>query len=544
MKKFLLRQGLTIFTFLFIFYCRVNGTTYPINVTFSGSQEVPSNNSTATGTFIGTYNDATDSLIYTVTFSGLSSNSSAAHFHASPPGISGPILINITGVPFPLGVTSGTFKDTIVLTATQEDSLKKGLLYFNIHTTNFQGGEIRAQIFLQDATFVIPDIICPRDTTVSATAGTCAASVAFGADTNTAVPTATLFYRVGNTLITSPNSFSVGTTTVTAIALNGAGFDTCSFKVVVRDTTPPVITCPADTTRPNDPGKCGAIVNFRPATATDLCSKTVTITYSQNPGTFFPVGTTTVTATATDSSGNKASCSFHVTVNDVEPPVIHDLTLDPRIIWAPNHKMKNVSVDYTTTDNCPGPITCQLTVTSDEPVNGTGDGNSSPDWVLVNDHLVKVRAERSGTGDGRVYSIIVACTDAHGNTGKDTATVLVPHNRGLLVRGIPPGWTNGHGNPHGTNTAVIMDEESPERTTLVSVYPNPSVGYFNIEIETGNFKDKISVRIFDVSGRVLEVKNELSGNQTIRMGDNLKAGFYIAEIRQGNQTKQVKLVKQ
>jgi len=81
------------------------------------------------------------------------------------------------------------------------------------------------------------------------------------------------------------------------------------------------LTCPADITVDNDPGQCGAIVNFA-ATATDNCPSTVTITYSQDPGTQFPVGTTVVTAIATDGAGQTASCTFNVTVNDAEDPTI------------------------------------------------------------------------------------------------------------------------------------------------------------------------------------------------------------------------------
>ena len=146
-------------------------------------QETPANASAGTGTFVGTYNDATDSLIYTINFSGLSANVTAAHFHAAPPGIAAGVLIGPGG--FPTGVMSGSFTDTLVLTASQEDSLKRGLFYFNIHTTAFPGGEIRAQIFLQDASFILPDIICPADTSVNTDAGLCSASVAFGADANT-----------------------------------------------------------------------------------------------------------------------------------------------------------------------------------------------------------------------------------------------------------------------------------------------------------------------------------------------------------------------
>ena len=555
MKKFFLTPKLAIVSFFTIICLSTNATTYPINVSFSGKQETPANGSTATGTFVGTYNDATDSLIYTVTFSGLSSNVMAAHFHGYvPPGILGPIIFAPTGIPFPTGVTSGNFTDTLVLTSGQEDSLKLGLIYFNIHTTTFTGGEIRAKIFLQNASFVIPDVICPKDTIVNNALGTCSASVAFGADTNTAVPTAVLFYRIGNTAITSPFVFPVGTTTVIATALNAAGFDTCTFQVIVKDVQPPVVTCPTNITRPNDPGLCGAVVAYPAATASDNCTS-VTITYSKASGSFFDVGTTAVVVTATDGSNNKATCSFTVTVNDVEPPVIHDLVVTPPILWPPNHHMKNVDVNYTSTDNCPGPITCHITVISDEPENGTGDGDTAPDWELIDDHHIKLRAERAGNGDGRVYTLTITCTDQHGNSSSGIKTVLVPKNMSKkdIRQLVFLYWTQGHGHGNGHRTeagtasdknAVTMNEEVPEMSTLVRVYPNPSTNYFTLNIQTGNDKEKISVRLIDVAGRVMETRNDLSGSQVIRIGNNLKAGLYIAEIRQGNSTRQIKILKQ
>jgi len=549
MKRSFPTAKLAIISFFVIIHLSVNATVFPINVTFSGSQETPANASAGTGTFVGTYNDATDSLIYTITFSGLSANVIAAHFHAAPPGIAAGVLIGRAG--FPTGVISGSFTDTLVLTASQEDSLKRGLFYFNIHTTALTAGEIRAQIFLQNPSFVLPDILCPNDTTVDNAPGACSANVAFAADTNTAVPTAALFYRIGNTAITSPRVFPVGTTTVIAIALNGAGYDSCSFKVIVRDVQPPVITCPANIVKPNDPGLCGAVVNYT-VTAIDNCTA-VTVSSRPASGSFFAVGTTTVRATATDGSGNTATCSFTVTVNDVEPPVIHDLLVTPPILWPPNHHMKNVDVNYTSTDNCPGPITCHITVISDEPENGTGDGDTAPDWELTDDHHIKLRAERAGNGDGRVYTVTVTCTDQYGNSSSGNKKVLVPKNMSrrdirLLVFQY---WTQGHG--HGNRTGAesasdknvaIMNEEDPETSTLVRIYPNPSTSYFNLNIETGNDKEKISVRLIDVAGRVMETRNNLSGSQVIRIGDNLKAGLYIVEIRQGISTRQIKLLKQ
>ena len=555
MKRSFLSPRLAIILLFSIFQFSATATQYPINVTFSGSQETPANVSTATGTFVGTYNDVTDSLIYTITFSGLGSNVTAAHFHGFvPPGIAGPVIFFPVNPSFPTGVISGTFVDSVKLTQGQEDSLKMGLIYFNIHTTNFPGGEIRAQLFLQDASFVLPDISCPADIAANTDPGICTANVTFAATTTVAgTPASAIYYRIDNTAITSPRVFPLGTTSVIATALNGAGYDSCSFKVTVRDVQPPVITCPANITRPNAPGQCGTTVTYA-ATATDNCTSTVTVTVQPASGSFFPVGTTTVTARATDGSGNTATCSFTVTVNDVEPPVIHDLAVTPPVLWPPNHKMKVVTADYTSTDNCPGPITCQITVTSNEPEDGTGDGDAAPDWEILNDHHLKLRAERAGNGNGRIYTVKISCTDQYGNTGTGTRTVLVPKSMSskdirLLVF---QNWSQGNGHGHhrleaesaqGANV-VIMNEEYPERITLVRAYPNPSTSYFTFNIETGNYKDKISVRLIDVAGRVMETRNNLSGSQVLKIGNNLKAGLYVAEIRQGNSTRQIKLLKQ
>ena len=215
--------------------------------------------------------------------------------------------------------------------------------------------------------------------------------------------------------------------------------------------------------------------------------------------------------------------------------------------------MKNVTVDYTTTDNCPGPISCTVTVTSDEPVSGTGNGDQAPDWDIMNDHHIKLRAERDGNGDGRVYTIKVTCTDQHGNSASGTKVVIVPHDMRskdikLLVFQY---WSQGNGHGHGHRTedgtsahAVLINEEDPEMSTLVRAYPNPSTDQFTLNIQTLNTKDKIAVRILDIAGRVVEVRKNISGSQIVKIGNNLKAGLYIAEIRQGNVSEQIKLLKQ
>ena len=85
-------------------------------------------------------------------------------------------------------------------------------------------------------------------------------------------------------------------------------------------------------------------------------------------------------------------------------------------------------MEYTIIDNC-GPVTVALSVSSNEPVNGTGDGNTAPDWQIVNEHLVRLRAERAGNGTGRVYTITITATDSAGESSSADVAVSVPHDR-------------------------------------------------------------------------------------------------------------------
>ena len=115
------------------------------NITIAGSQESPSNSSTGVGNLTGSYNDATNTLSFNVVFTGLTSPTTAAHFHApAAPGTNAPVVVTFVG--FPTSVTTGSYSNSYVLTATQETQLYSGLWYVNIHTTASPGGEIRGQL--------------------------------------------------------------------------------------------------------------------------------------------------------------------------------------------------------------------------------------------------------------------------------------------------------------------------------------------------------------------------------------------------------------
>jgi hypothetical protein len=172
-----------------------------------------------------------------------------------------------------------------------------------------------AQVFVDTTP---PMITCPPDVTAPNDPGQCSARVDPGmarvtdnCDTN---PMVTAQRSDGRPL---SDPYPVGATTITWTATDRAGNRaSCTQTVTVRDTEPPRVTCPPDRTVSQD-SAFGATVTYPPPTASDNCPG-VTASCAPPSGSVFPLGTTTVTCTATDASGNRTSCSFRVTV--VPPP--------------------------------------------------------------------------------------------------------------------------------------------------------------------------------------------------------------------------------
>jgi len=132
-----------------------------------------------------------------------------------------------------------------------------------------------------------------------------------------------------------------------------------------------------------------------------------------------------------NSDASDASDNAFSIIDDIPPNI--DVSANPDILWPPNHKMVSVTVNVDASDNCDAqPPMCQITsVSSNEPENGSGDGNTASDWEITGDLTVKLRAERSGSENGRIYTIDVDCTDASGNSSTDSVTVTVPHDKGM-----------------------------------------------------------------------------------------------------------------
>lgn len=197
------------------------------------------------------------------------------------------------------------------------------------------------------------------------------------------------------------------------------------------DTIPPSITnCSAlnrELTADSN-GKAAIPDLTKEVIATDNI-KIAYITQSPAAGTLVGIGTTPVTIIVADAAGNKTTCTAYVKVVDITPPVIINPSANPGSLWPPNHKMVDVAVNYTATDNS-GTAICSLAVSSNEPINGKGDGNTSSDWAVIDAHKVKLRSERSGNLTGRIYTINITCTDLSGNSATKPVFVTVPHDLG------------------------------------------------------------------------------------------------------------------
>jgi hypothetical protein len=157
------------------------------------------------------------------------------------------------------------------------------------------------------------------------------------------------------------------------------------------------------------------------------------------PTATFPLGTTTVTLTITHTDPVTLVVvadqdTVDITVSDTTPPTL-SLLADPAILWPPNHKLTPVEVILLTSDACdPDPDAVLTALTSSEPDNGTGDGDTVDDIqeadVGTDDREFLLRAERAGNGSGRVYSAIYNVTDASGNSTNGITEILVPHDQG------------------------------------------------------------------------------------------------------------------
>jgi hypothetical protein len=217
------------------------------------------------------------------------------------------------------------------------------------------------------------------------------------------------------TVIQTPGGpYALGTTPVTLLVEDSVGDSaSCVANVTVKDLQKPTITCPAAQTI-SCTSSSGAAATVTP-TVFDNCPA-VKSSCVPGSGTTFGFGTTPVTCTATDTSGNMSSCMTSVTVTDVAP-VIASLVASPALLSPPNKKMVPVTMLVKESDLCDPSPSCTITaVTANQKLPASDIQITGP---------LTVNLANAGTGGHPLtYIVTVTCADHHGGSTSAQTSVI------------------------------------------------------------------------------------------------------------------------
>ncbi|MBI2274299.1 MAG: HYR domain-containing protein, partial [Bacteroidetes bacterium] len=490
---------------------------------------VPSATDNCSGTIIGTTNDLLSYNAqgdYTITwiFTDASGNTSTAQQHVIISDVVKPVI----SCPADIILTANTTVNNVAgATATYNAgasdncgvqsitySIAPGS-FFPIGTTPVTvtvtdvNGNTQVCTFNVVVNCVIPVFTqCATNQTVNTDAGLCTAVVNYTASAN-GLPAANLSFTFSGATTGSGAGtgsgaiFNKGVTTVTISATNICGTVTCIFTVEVVDNENPVIVnTPANINQSNDPGQCGAVINWTVPTATDNCPG-VTLVSSHQPGTVFPVGTTVVTYTATDASGHIVISQFSVTVTDDENPII---TIPADI----THSADAGQCSYTFgSDNNGG---------NSQSPNGSGSGGGSGSSSILlgtatatdNCGTTLVTGIRSDAQPLNapfpvgITTIQWTVTDAHGHTAGGIQTVSITDDEFPVINGTPgtqtvtnaPGtcgaavnWTTPVAADNCPGVTLVADHQSGE------VFP---IGTTTVHYTATDAHGHITTSSFDV----------------------------------------------
>ncbi len=324
-------------------------------------------------------------------------------------------------------------------------------------------------------------------------------------------------------------------------------------------------------------GPGGAVVQLDGSGSSDPDGDTLAFSWSLSdseiatgatPTVNLPLGIHTVTLTVTDPSSASDSDQVVIAVQDTTAPVITVVTPTLKL-WPPDHAYHTLDLgmigltvsDQVDVDLAAGDVVISR-VWSDEPEDGAADGHTFHDILFPGGcRSVDLRAERDATGNGRVYTVELAVTDAQGNTGTATYAVEVPvrpqdsaqddgAGAGYAVTGKcggPPAQPAGNGLASLGDTSAEV-AAAPAHWALEANHPNP----FNPETQIAfslPHASPVRLTVYDVQGREVArlVDGPMSaGRHLVRFSaGRLPAGMYLYRI-QGDgftQTRRMLLLK-
>ncbi len=347
----------------------------------------------------------------------------------------------------------------------------------------------------------IPVISCPSNLTFSTAPGTCLATVNYTVG-STAIPAPIVTYSRP-----SGSDLTVGTYTVTASSTNACGTSTCSFTVTVIDNQNPTITAPANVTTAADAGICSASnVSLGTPVTADNCSVANVVS---NAPAIFLLGTTTVTWTVTDSSGNSATATQTVTVTDDQNPTITAPANVTTVADNGSCSASNVSLGTpVTADNCSvasvvsnapsifplGNTTVTWTVT-----DGSGNTATATQIVTVTDNqnpTITAPANVSTAADAGICSasnVILGTPVTADNCTTTTFSNNAPASFPLGTTTVTWTVTDGSGNiASAMQTVTVTDNQAPVITfscsdaNTLTYNPGDCGAIFNYTVSTSD----------------------------------------------------------
>ncbi len=424
---------------------------------------------------------------------------------------------------------------------------------YNIEIVDENGCVTLHEVTILDEDTEAPIITCPENVVVNTEEGSCGAVVTFEA---TAMDNCdvTLSYSVP-----SGSFFETGEHEVIATATDLSGnTSSCAFQVIVNDSEAPVIVCSADIVVAADE-TCQAVVTWDEPNSTDNCGIASIISNFQS-GDLFPIGSTIVTYEVTDSTGNTATCSFEITVEDHSGPDI-EAEMVPKYFFGRYGVHQAL---FSATDNCDESTDVEsfiqvptienpdmryyqsrwvsmivfdtnrdkIKVISSEPENlyQTITNEGVP---VLNEQILVMKTgvhhgkyfyyfDRQGnlfaTSSYEALNMISIASDNEGNT---SAVISEPAN-GSGSR------TEGDAADYNQQISEVQEMETYQNQ--VQVFPNPAESFFHINI-TEEYGEQVVLQLFDQSGRMILDQSVDAGFNTIYLDEkSLTKGMYMVHL--------------
>ena len=286
---------------------------------------------------------------------------------------------------------------------------------------------------------------------------------------------------------------------------------------------------------------CADVLKYR----YDITGATTRSGISSNASGTFNAGVSTIVWTAIDGWGNTATCQTTVTINANPTVTIPDAHALPsgtlaNTVYIGYSPASSINLTASASGGAPGYTYSWST--------GPTSSSISVSPVVNTTYTVTITDQNSCQASASKQIVVM---DIRG--GKKLDKVMVCHNQSgvpntLVVDASETAIHLSHGDMLGAcGTAGIITKSSIEKENIemrklaIVAMPNPSAKGFMLNV-TGDAASQLMLRVIDISGRIIEVKN-VTPNQSFRIGDNYRAGMYFAEIIQGNERKIVKLVK-